>query len=104
MSDISKRQTGLRGFALLIRVFLNIYLLYSALTLKLKIPGWFFILYGLCCLSYTIRILTLNKMNKSFPELHGYTSVYEMPVFMEAIAGALINIGAGIYLIMIQKK
>jgi hypothetical protein len=80
------------------RVFLQLYLIYLAIYKKIRIPGWYFILYALASIIGVHRVISLGK-NDEYARLHGYRSVYDMPHYHEFIANFLINIIAGIYLL-----
>lgn len=97
--NLNGKITGLHGLGLLTKILLNSYLIYLAIFFKLKIPAWFFILLGISYISYTTRLIQLNSyIIKNYANLHGYTSLYVMPNFLESSFGAFINIMAGIYL------
>jgi len=86
------------GIGAYTRVFLQIYLIYLVLFKKVKISGWYFILYAFANMIGIKRVVELSN-NNDYVKMHGYTTVYEMPHYHEFILSSLINFIAGIYIL-----
>ena len=94
---------GMYGIAPAVRTGFQFYIIYLAVILKVKIPFYYFLLYGISNLLYTRRMYQLNSFIKDYPKLHGFNSVYEMPLHIESVIAGLMNVVAGFYL-MSQKR
>lgn len=80
------------------RVLLQFYLIYLAIFKKIKITGWYFILYALANMIGIRRVVSLSN-NPEYTRIHGYSSVYELPHYHELVGSSLINLFAGIYIL-----
>jgi len=80
------------------RVFLQLYLIYLTLVKKVRISGWYFILYALANMVGVKRVIDLSN-NNEYTKIHGYTNFYEMPHYHEFVLSSLINFMVGIYLL-----
>jgi hypothetical protein len=89
---------GLGAYA---RVLLQFYLIYLAIFKRVKITGWYFILYALANMVGIQRVLSLSN-NPAYTRIHGFLSVFEMPHYHEFVASYLINLFAGIYILTLK--
>lgn len=85
------------GLAPYIRLSLSLYLIYLVAFKKVRIPSYYFLFYSLASLIFLLRLIKFNKTQ--FPDLHGYSSVYQMPLYVEALLSFVINFIFGITLI-----
>ena len=85
------------GLAPYIRLLLSLYLVYLVIIKKIKIPSYYFLIYSLASLIFLLRLIKFNKTQ--FPELHGFKTIYEMPLYHEAILSFIINFTFGLYLL-----
>jgi len=88
---------GLGAYA---RVLLQFYLIYLAIFKRVKITGWYFILYALANMVGIRRMLSLSI--PTYTRIHGFSSVFEMPRYHEFVASSLINLFAGIYILSLK--
>ena len=72
-----------------------------AIFKRVKIIGWFFILYALANMVGIRRMLSLSN-NPTYTRIHGFSSVFEMPHYHEFVASSLINLFAGIYILSLK--
>jgi len=91
------------GFGAYARVLLQFYLIYLAIFKKVKITGWYFILFAMTNMVGVRRTLSLSK-NPQYVKIHGFSSVYEMPRFHEFLLETLINLFAGIYILNVKTR
>jgi hypothetical protein len=88
----------LHGLGAYARVLLQLYLIYLAIFKRVKITGWYFILYALANMVGIQRVLSLSN-NSSYTRIHGFSSVFEMPHYHEFVASSFVNLFAGIYIL-----
>jgi hypothetical protein len=83
------------GLAPYIRLFLSFYLIYLVIIKKVKIPSYYFLIYSLASLIFLLRLIKFNETQ--FPGLHGFNTIYEMPLYHEAILSFIVNFLFGLF-------
>ena len=86
------------GAAPYLRTFLQVSLVYLAIVNKVRIPVWYFVLYSIASFLYLRRLSSLSSV-ASYTKIHGYSSIYQMPIYTETLIGAIINTIAAVYLL-----
>ena len=89
----------LGGVAPYLRTLLQVSLVYLAIVNKVKIPVWYFVLYAIASFLYLRRLASLSTV-ESYTKIHGYASLYQMPIYTETLVAAIINTIAAVYLLI----
>lgn len=88
----------LNGLGAYARVLLQFYLIYLVIFKKVRITGWYFILYALANINGVQRMLSLSN-NPQYTKMHGYSSIFKMPRYQEFVTISIVNLFAGIYIL-----